>query len=71
MGGRYNLVKGELASKENVEVKRYNIGGGWFMTKNIMAKAEYVNQKYDGYSPASILYDGKFNGVILVAAISF
>ncbi len=71
VGGRYNMVKGELASKENVEVKRYNVGGGWFMTKNIMAKAEYVNQKYDGYSPASILYDGKFNGVVLEAAISF
>lgn len=52
VGGRYNMVKGELATKENVEIKRYNIGGGWFMTKNIMAKTEYVNQKYDGYSQA-------------------
>lgn len=71
LGGRYNMVKGELATKENVEVSRYNIGGGWFMTKNIMAKAEYVSQKYDGYSPASILHNGKFNGFVLEAAISF
>lgn len=71
LGGRYNMVKGELATKEDVEVSRYNIGGGWFMTKNIMAKAEYVSQKYDGYSPASILHNGKFNGFVLEAAISF
>ncbi|WP_317048306.1 hypothetical protein [Chryseobacterium taichungense] len=41
------------------------------MTKNILAKAEYVNQKYDGYPTSSILYDGKFNGFVLEAAISF
>ncbi|MDO5638217.1 MAG: hypothetical protein Q4G18_13365 [Myroides sp.] len=70
-GGRYNQVKGELASKQDIKVDRYNIGGGWFLTKNIMAKAEYVNQKYDGYPSTNILYDGKFNGFVLEAVISF
>jgi hypothetical protein len=70
-GGRYNKVKGELATGNKVDITRYNIGGGWFMTKNILAKAEYVNQKYDGYPTSSILYDGKFNGFVLEAAISF
>lgn len=70
-GGRYNLVKGELATGNKVDITRYNIGGGWFMTKNILAKAEYVNQKYNGYPTTSILNDGGFGGFVLEAAISF
>nr|WP_199162063.1 hypothetical protein [Elizabethkingia sp. ASV34] len=71
IGARYNMVKGKLVTRENIEVQRYNVGGGWFMTKNIMMKTEYVNQKYDGYPFTSILYGGKFNGVVLEAVISF
>lgn len=41
------------------------------MTKNIVTKVEYVNQKYNGYPSSSILYGGKFNGFILEAAIAF
>ncbi|WP_300669930.1 hypothetical protein [Soonwooa sp.] len=52
-------------------VQRYQIAGGWFMTKNIVTKVEYVNQKYNGYPSSSILYGGKFNGFILEAAIAF
>lgn len=71
VGGKYNQVNGEMITGEDVKVDRFNIGGGWFMTKNILAKAEYVNQKYDGYAPTSILYGGKFNGFVLEAVISF
>lgn len=71
VGGRYNLVKGELANGNKVEIARLNIGGGWYMTKNILAKAEYVNQSYDGYATTSILYDGNFKGYVLEAVISF
>lgn len=71
IGGKYNQVKGELISGNDIKVDRFNIGGGWFMTKNILAKAEYVNQKYDGYAPTSILHGGKFNGFVLEAVIAF
>ena len=70
-GGRYNKVDGELISGDDISVDRYNIGGGWFMTKNILAKLEYVNQKYDGYPTTNIRRDGKFNGFMLEAVISF
>lgn len=70
-GGRYNMVKGKLATGDKVDVTRYNVGGGWFMTKNILAKVEYVNQKYNGYPTTSILNEGGFNGFVLEAAISF
>ena len=71
LGGRYNAVKGKLANGSNVSADRFNLGGGWFMTKNILTKLEYVNQKYDGFNPTSILYGGKFNGFMLEAAIAF
>ncbi|MCS3869390.1 hypothetical protein J3D55_002306 [Chryseobacterium ginsenosidimutans] len=70
-GGRYNKVDGKLITGDDISVDRYNIGGGWFMTKNILAKLEYVNQKYDGYPTTNIRRDGKFNGFMLEAVISF
>lgn len=70
-GGRYNGVTGKTAAGEDIDVTRFNIGGGWFMTKNILVKLEYVNQKYDGYAPTSILNGGKFNGFMAEAAIAF
>ena len=71
IGGKYNQVKGELATGEDIDVNRFNIGGGWFMTKNILVKAEYVSQKYDGYAPTNILQGGKFNGYVLEEVIAF
>ncbi|WP_222439192.1 hypothetical protein [Echinicola salinicaeni] len=72
LGGRYNKVKGEAnADDPTTSIERFNIGGGWFMTKNIVAKIEYVNQKYDGFAAGS-KYDGaKFDGLNIEAAISF
>lgn len=71
LGGRYNLVSGEIAGGHDVDVSRINIGGGWFMTKNILTKVEYVTQKYDGYPTTSLLNEGKFSGIMLEAVISF
>lgn len=71
VGGRYNLVTGELASGHDVSVSRYNIGGGWFLTDNILAKLEYVSQKYNDFPEGSILEDGRFSGFMLEATISF
>ena len=70
-GGRYNQADGKLITGNDITVKRYNIGGGWFMTKNILAKVEYVNQKYDGYATTSIYNGGEFKGYMIEAAIAF
>ncbi|AUS06441.1 hypothetical protein [Pseudotamlana carrageenivorans] len=70
VGGRYNIVDSEYDDKaQDVTINRAQIGAGWFMTKNILMKAEYVNQNYKGFAGA--LEDGKFNGFMLEAAISF
>ncbi|WP_308991162.1 hypothetical protein QLS71_002220 [Mariniflexile litorale] len=71
IGGRYNTVSAELASGDDISVDRFQLGAGWFMTKNILLKAEYVNQKYNDYPTGDLLEDGKFNGLMLEAAISF
>src|SRR5680860_339558 len=71
VGGRYNYVDGEEVGGNNVDVSRFQLGAGWFMTKNILAKVEYVNQEYNGFNPETILDQGKFNGVMVEAAISF
>lgn len=71
VAGRYNNVTGETAASEDIDVTRFNIGGGWFMTKNILVKFEYVNQKYDGYAKTNILNEGKFSGFVAEAVIAF
>ena len=50
LGARYNTVRAELAGiTDKVSVDRLALGAGWFMTKNILMKAEYVNQQYKDY----------------------
>ncbi|UZH54114.1 hypothetical protein JRG66_08870 [Salinimicrobium tongyeongense] len=71
LGARYNTVNGELKSGDDVKVNRFNIGGGWFMTKNILTKVEYVNQNYNDYPQADIHHEGQFNGFNVEAVISF
>ncbi len=75
LGGKYNTVSGkdnDTAAERKID--RFNVAGGWFMTKNILAKLEYVNQKYDtstAWGTTSALYGGKFNGFVLEATIGF
>jgi hypothetical protein len=78
VGAKYNVVTGKLrnADAEEVTVNRLETGLGWFMTKNILAKAAYVSQNYKDYSQftngnPNDLYGGNFNGVMFEAVISF
>lgn len=77
VGGRYNNVSGkdndDAATLER-KIDRYQLGGGWFMTKNVLAKVEYVNQQYNDskvWGATSPLQGGKFNGLMLEATIGF
>ncbi|WP_339609135.1 hypothetical protein [uncultured Planktosalinus sp.] len=72
IGGRFNQVSGELLGSGNdIDITRVNFGGGWFMTKNVLAKIEYVNQTYDGFATGDRFDEGKFNGLMVEAVISF
>jgi hypothetical protein len=71
VGTRYNKVDSEEANGDDIEITRFNLSAGWFLTKNILAKLEYVSQKHDGYNSNSIFNDGKFDGLMLETVISF
>ncbi|GAA4244503.1 MULTISPECIES: hypothetical protein [Winogradskyella] len=71
LGARYNTVSAELAGGDDVSIDRFQLGAGWFLTKNVLMKAEYVSQSYNDYPAGDLLEDGKFDGVILEAVISF
>ncbi len=72
IGFRYNTVTAALQGlSSNVTVQREAGSVGWFLTRNIMMKAEFVNQVYMGYPSNNILNGGHFNGVSLEASIAF
>jgi hypothetical protein len=72
VGGRYNNANGEERGTGNdVTIDRFNVGVGAFITKNILAKLEYVSQSYDGFNVGNILNEGKFDGVVFESVISF
>ncbi|MEX2350312.1 MAG: hypothetical protein WD554_05480 [Flavobacteriaceae bacterium] len=72
IGGRYNQVSGEqIGTGSDIDITRLNVGAGWFMTKNILTKLEYVTQNYEGFAGGTQFHDGKFNGIVFEAAISF
>jgi len=72
VGVRYNKAKGELTGiTDKVGANRWQVGGGWFVTPNILAKAEYVNQKYVGFPTLNIRNGGKFKGVMFEGVVAF
>lgn len=72
VGFRYNTVTAALQGyTSNVTVQREAGSVGWFLTRNIMTKIEYVNQVYMGYPANNILNGGKFNGFSVEASIAF
>lgn len=72
-GGRYNRVTGRDTSNASVKsIDRINIGGGWFLTNEVLIKAEYVTQNYSGDGWLGTVYrEGNFNGVVIEAVIGF
>lgn len=72
VGYRYDTVTATiLGNSQSVTVDRSVGALGWFITKNIMMKGEYVTQSYNNYDPTNILNGGKFNGFMVEAAIGF
>ena len=66
VGTRLNKVN----NNDGSTVNRTNIGGGWYMLNNVLVKLDYVTQKYEGDAHGDIA-GGKFNGLVVEAAISF
>lgn len=79
VGGRLNNMSGEEADGADAqEIKRTNLGFGFFMTQNVLLKTEYVTSKYEGdgwansFSPTKQKLQGaQFDGIVIEATIGF
>ena len=82
IAAKYNTVSGKLSNADanKVTVNRVESSIGWFMTKNILAKLDYVSQNYEDYTQfignvptgnANNFYGGNFKGLVFEATISF
>lgn len=86
-GARYNTLTGEQVFgqstnpasaggisqgvREDISVNRTAFAAGWFVTKNILVKGEYVIQKYNDFPTGNILEGGEFKGFVLQGVIAF
>jgi hypothetical protein len=72
IGARYNTVTSAVAGfTQDITINREVASLGWFLTRNIMLKVEYVHQEYKDYPSDNILNGGKFYGTLFEAAIGF
>jgi len=98
LGTRYNKVDATIAlgqatntasyiyqgDRVDVSIDRLAFAGGWFITRNVLLKAEYAKQTYSGfpsdytnnssatpYQDTHILSKGKFDGFVIQGVISF
>ncbi len=70
--GRYDQVKGRLAGiTQDLTIERTQVGGGWFLTQSLLAKLEYVDQKYKGFPLNDVRHGGEFKGVMFEAVVAF
>lgn len=84
LGVRYNAVSARLANvaavgttvpaivyTEDMKIDRTAFAAGWFVTKNVMVKGEYVKQQFKNAPAADFRNGGKFTGFVLQAAVGF
>jgi len=73
LGGRYNTLKGQTIAKlyDDQSVTRYQLGGGWFVTPNVLTKLEWVTQKYNDFPTTDIRNGGQFKGFMISGAVGF
>ena len=77
LGLRYNTATGRpsntatITYAQDVTINRLAFATGWFPTKNLLLKVEYVNQEYLDLPTNDIRNAGKFNGFMVEAVIGF
>ncbi|MEO8147735.1 MAG: hypothetical protein ABI723_08875 [Bacteroidia bacterium] len=86
-GAKYNTVKGSQVFgqttttttaggisqgiRADVSIDRTAFAGGWFITRNILVKGEYIMQNYNDFPTGDIMQGGKFDGFVLQGSIAF
>jgi hypothetical protein len=70
-GVRFNRAKGDLVGMPDVGADRWQIGAGWFILPGLLAKGEYVDQKFFGYPATNVKNGGRFQGFMLEGVVAF
>lgn len=76
---RYSVAEAdELATRSsNGKVARYQVGGGYWVNKYLLAKLEYVHQNYDGFASGTVVNgvrvdrSPEFSGPIMEVSFNF
>mgnify|MGYP001313600315 CR=1 FL=1 len=72
LGLRYNSANARLAGQtDDVTVNRFAIAGGWFIVKNLLLKAEWVDQQYKDFPSIDYRSGGRFKGYVIEAVVGF
>jgi len=62
----------DLVPAYKIGINRVAIAGGWYVTKNMLAKIEYSNQTYSDVPNVNYILNGaEFHGISAEAVISF
>lgn len=72
IGARYNQVTARLAGyTTDVSIDRIAVSAGWFPTKNLLLKGEYVVQNYNDFKGTDKFHQANFNGFVVQAVVGF
>lgn len=72
LGVRYNSANATLAGQtDDITINRFAVAGGWFIVKNLLLKAEWVDQRYKDFPTSDYRSGGKFNGYVIEAVVGF
>jgi hypothetical protein len=72
VGLRYNSANATLAGQtDDITINRFAVAGGWFIVKNLLLKAEWVDQRYKDFPVADFRSGGKFKGYVIEAVVGF
>ena len=56
---------------DEISINRIQASLGWYATKNMMLKVEYVKQQYKDFVATDIRNGAEFSGIMIEAAIGF
>ncbi len=72
IASRYNSVTARLAGfTNNITIDRAAMSAGYFFTRNILLKGEFVDQRYRDFPGEDYRNNGKFKGYVIQVVVGF
>ena len=69
--GEARNIRNSDGSQANVSINRTAFAAGWFPTRNLLLKGEYVVQNYVDFPTADYRNEGTFGGFMVQAVVGF